>query len=143
MIVQDVLAGKGRSVVTISPNASISELVAALAEHGIGALVVSTDGTRIDGIVSERDIARAMHKHGAAVLHMHVSEMMTSDVQTCRPGDRISDIARIMTERRFRHLPVVDGDALVGIVSIGDVVKKRIDELETESGHLMDYLTSP
>lgn len=143
MIVRDVLSGKGAAVVTISPSAPIAELVAALSEHRIGALVVAADGSHIDGIVSERDIARAMHKHGAEVMHMQVSELMTSDVRTCHSGDQIGDIARVMTEGRFRHLPVVDDGALIGIVSIGDIVKKRIDELETETDHLMGYLASP
>jgi CBS domain-containing protein len=142
MIVQDILAGKGASVVTITPAATIAELIAALAEHRIGAIVVSADGDTVAGIVSERDIARGLHEHGAGLLDLPVSAVMTTDVSTCSPHDDIPSVARVMTQRRFRHLPVVVDGSLVGIVSIGDVVKKRIDQLETETDQLRDYLTS-
>lgn len=142
MIVQDILAGKGTSVVTITPDATIADLIAALAEHRIGAIVVSADGDTVTGIVSERDIARGLHTHGAGLLSLEVSAVMTAGVRTCEPHDDISDIASIMTQGRFRHLPVVVDGSLVGIVSIGDVVKKRIDQLETETDQLRDYLTS-
>lgn len=142
MIVADILATKGSGVVTIAPSATATELIAALAEHRIGALVVSADGTTVAGIVSERDVARGLHVHGTGLLSMPVSELMTTDVNTCEPRDDISTVAGIMTQRRFRHLPVVVDGSLVGIVSIGDVVKKRIDQLETETDQLRDYLTS-
>lgn len=142
MIVRDILAAKGSAVVTMQPDATVADLVAALAERRIGAVVVSVDGRSIAGIVSERDVARGLNTHGGDVLNLRIDQLMTADVQTCAPGDEVSSIARIMTDRRFRHLPVAHDGALVGIVSIGDVVKKRIDELETETGHLMDYLAS-
>lgn len=140
MLVRDVLAGKGSAVATISQSATAVDLVALLAERRIGAAVVTADGTRLDGIVSERDIARGLHAHGAALLGMSVAELMTTDVLTCVPDDRVEDIARVMTERRVRHLPVIDNDRLAGIVSIGDIVKRRIDELESETDHLTNYL---
>jgi CBS domain-containing protein len=142
MIVQDILAGKGASVVTITPDATIADLIAVLAEHRIGAIVVSADGDTIAGIVSERDIARGLHAHGSDLLSLPVDAVMTTEVRTCGPQDDISEIASIMTHGRFRHLPVVVDGSLVGIVSIGDVVKKRIDQLETETDQLRDYLTS-
>lgn len=142
MIVRDILASKGTAVATIDPDASITELIDMLASQGIGAAVVSRDGTSIDGIVSERDVVRHLQSEGAAVLESHVADVMTADVQTCGPADEVSAVARTMTSGRFRHLPVLDGGALAGIVSIGDVVKKRIDELEDEAGHLRDYLAS-
>jgi CBS domain-containing protein len=142
MIVQDILASKGASVVTITPSATIADLIAALADHRIGAIVVSSDGDTVAGIVSERDIARGLHAHGAGLLSLPVSAVMTTAVMTCAPHDDISAIARVMTQGRFRHLPVVVDGSLVGIVSIGDVVKKRIDQLETETDQLRDYLTS-
>ncbi|MEO7124869.1 MAG: CBS domain-containing protein [Nakamurella sp.] len=142
MIVQDVLATKGSGIVTVTPTETVEVLVEVLARHGIGAAVVSGDGVTVAGIVSERDIARGLHTHGTGVLALQVSSIMTADVKTCAPEDEIADIARVMTQGRFRHLPVVVDAKLVGIVSIGDVVKKRIDQLETESGQLMDYLTS-
>lgn len=142
MIVQDILAGKGASVVTIAPTATVAELVTALAEHRIGAAVVSADGSAVAGIVSERDVARGLHTHGAGLLALPVSAVMTAAVATCEPQDDISAIAQTMTQGRFRHLPVMVGGSLVGIVSIGDVVKKRIDQLETETDQLRDYLTS-
>ncbi len=142
MNVTDILTTKGSDVVTIAPTATVTELVSALAERQIGAVVVSTDGAAVSGIVSERDVARGLHLHGADLLSMPVSALMTTDVSTCDPHDDIPSVARIMTHRRFRHLPVVVGGTLVGIVSIGDVVKKRIDQLETETDQLRDYLTS-
>lgn len=140
MFVRDVLAGKGNAVATISGGATAVDLVALLAERRIGAAVVTVDGVHIDGIVSERDVARGLHAHGAALLTMPVADLMTTDVLTCVPDDRVEDIARVMTERRVRHLPVVVDGALSGIVSIGDIVKRRIDELESETDHLTNYL---
>lgn len=142
MIVQDVLGSKGSTVVTVLPTETVEDLIGVLAHHGIGAAVVSSDGATVAGIVSERDIARGLHTHGAGLLAQQVSSIMTAEVRTCEPREEIAEIARIMTDGRFRHLPVVVDGKLVGIVSIGDVVKKRIEQLETESGQLMDYLTS-
>ena len=111
-----------------------------LAEKGIGALVVSSDGRRIDGILSERDVARGLHSHGAGLLAEPVSSVMTAQVHTCEPQMSVHDLARTMTDHRVRHVPVVEDGALVGIVSIGDIVKARLDELEEERKQLMDYI---
>ena len=143
MRISDILRSKsgiGASVVSIGPDASVAELVAQLSEHGIGALIV-TDGADVVGIVSERDVVRRLHADGTSVLEAKVSELMTSPVVTCAPGDQVDAIAETMTERRFRHLPVVDGGQLVGIVSIGDVVKNRIRELEKDRSQLEQYVT--
>ncbi len=140
MQVRDVLARKGSGVTTIAPTATVTDLVAMLSEQRIGAVVVTADGSTIDGIVSERDVAQALHTHGSALPQLPVSELMTKTVRTCTPDDKVREVARVMTEGRFRHLPVLDGAALAGIVSIGDIVKNRIDELETEADHLVGYL---
>ena len=139
MRIADVLRGKGSSVATVAPATSVADLVAALAEHNVGALPV-LEGERLVGIVSERDVVRRLHVGGAGLLQLQVSEIMSTSVTTCGPTDKIEDLARIMTERRFRHMPVLEGDALVGIVSIGDLVKARIDLLETEREQLQSYI---
>jgi CBS domain-containing protein len=141
MRISDVLRVKGEQVVTVTPDASVERLVAVLAEHKIGAVVVSGGGASVDGIVSERDIVRALAARGAAVLAEPVSNIHTTDVHTVGPDADLADVERVMTERRFRHVPVVVGGALHGIVSIGDVVKKRIDELEEERSTLASYIT--
>src|SRR5699024_10769311 len=132
---------KGGSVATIEPTATVTDLVTALAEHRVGALVVGGRGSTIGGIVSERDVARGLHEHGASLLAMPVSAVMTAEVRTCGPADEVRDVPRTMTDGRFRHLPVLEDGQLVGIVSIGDIVKKRIDELETEAEALVGYLS--
>ena len=142
MHVKQILAHKGPAVVTVAPAATVARVVASLAEHRIGALVVTSDGRRIEGIVSERDIVKALSAHGADVLGMAVREIMTADVHTCVPDDEVRALARIMTDKRFRHMPVVVDGALAGIVTIGDIVKGRVDELETEHEQLMDYISS-
>ena len=119
----------------------VSQLLAVLAEHGIGAVVVSREGVTVDGIVSERDIVRALAKRGAAILSEPVSAIHTADVVTVTPEASLEDVERLMTTRRFRHVPVVVNGALSGLVSIGDVVKERIDELETERSTLAGYIT--
>jgi CBS domain-containing protein len=141
MRISDVLRGKGTRVVTVTPDTKVRELLAVLAEHGIGAVVVSRDGASIDGIASERDIVRAFAKRGAAVMSEPVTEIYTADVHTITPDTSLEEVMRIMTERRIRHAPVVIDSGLRGIVSIGDVVKNRIDELETERAALTDYIT--
>src|SRR3954452_15198160 len=138
MRVTDVLSVKGSDVATIAADATVADAVAALGRHRIGALVVSADGRAIDGILSERDVVRALGTHGAPVLTMKVAEIMTTEVRTCAVTDEIGRLARTMTELRFRHLPVVVDGALSGIVSIGDIVKSRVDELETEHDQLID-----
>jgi CBS domain-containing protein len=142
MRIRDILRGKGESVATVRPEATVRELLATLAEYNIGAVVVSPDGATIVGIASERDVVRRMHERGAELLLGPVSAIMTSEVRTCGLNDMVDDLRRIMTEHRIRHLPVVDGARLAGIVSIGDVVKSAIDELETEREQLVGYIQS-
>src|SRR6476619_5597960 len=139
MRIADVLRGKGSSVATVEPATSVAELVAALAEHNVGALPV-LDGGRLVGIVSERDVVRRLHLGGAGLLQLTVAEIMSTKVTTCGPTDKIEDLARILTEGRFRHMPVVQDGALVCIVSIGDLVKARIDLLEAEREQLQSYI---
>jgi len=141
MRISDVLRGKSEQVVTVTPDTQVSQLLAVLAEHKIGAVVVSREGSTVDGIVSERDVVRALAARGAGVLTEPVSSIHTTDVFTVEPEAPLADIERVMTERRFRHVPVVVDGRLRGIVSIGDVVKKRIDELESERSELAGYIT--
>jgi len=140
MKIRDILRNKGAAVATVRPEASVRELLAMLAEHNIGAVVVSTDGAVIIGIVSERDVVRRMHERGADILSAPVSSIMTAEVRTCGLDDDVEGLRRTMTERRFRHMPVLVDGRLAGIVSIGDVVKSTIDELETEREHLVGYI---
>jgi CBS domain-containing protein len=140
MRISDVLRSKGGQVVTITPDADVRQLVDVLAEHGIGAVVVSRDGNSVDGIVSERDVVRALGGRGAAVMLEPVTAIYTADVRTVEPDTQLEDVMRIMTQHRIRHLPVVVDGGLRGIVSIGDVVKNRIDELESERSALANYI---
>ena len=142
MLVQALLAAKGDVIVTIDADASVESLVHMLFEHRIGAVVVSADGRRIDGIVSERDIVRAIHL-GSDMLASPVSSIMTTDVFNVTADIKVDELAALMTDKRIRHVPVVDEDgAMVGIVSIGDVVKSRIGELEVDNTALVNYVTS-
>lgn len=141
MRITDVLRRKGDLVVTVAPDTTIRQLIDLLAEHGVGALVVSSGGEQVEGIVSERDVVRALHDDGENLLSRPVSEIMTGSVRTCVPGDTVDDLMRVMTELRVRHVPVVVDDRLVGIVSIGDVVKHRIDELQSERDQLSAYIS--
>jgi len=141
MRISDVLRAKGTQVVTVSPDTKVRQLLAVLAEHGIGAVVVSRDGTAVDGIASERDIVRALALRGAAVMSEPVTAIYTAEVHTVTPQTSIEEVMLMMTERRVRHVPVVGDGGLQGIVSIGDVVKIRIGELETERTALTDYIT--
>ncbi|WP_328327415.1 CBS domain-containing protein [Kribbella sp. NBC_00382] len=140
MKINDVLRGKGNQVVTISPEATVTELLALLAEHNVGALVVSADGSTVAGIVSERDIVRLLNRTPDAG-DVRVSAIMTEQVHTCGPEDLVDNLMRLMTDRRIRHVPVVTDGALTGIVSIGDVVKTRIGELEFEREQLSNYIS--
>ncbi|GIH68330.1 CBS domain-containing protein [Sphaerimonospora thailandensis] len=140
MRIGTILKGKGTGVVTVSPQATVTELLARLAEFNVGAVVVSEDGETIAGIVSERDVVRRLHELGAAVLGQPVSTIMTSDVRSCTPDANVEELRRTMTDHRVRHVPVVRGGRLAGIVSIGDVVKSAIEELETEKDALVGYL---
>jgi CBS domain-containing protein len=135
-----LLRHKGHEVATIDGARSVRDALALLAERRIGALVVSADGRRIDGILSERDIARGLHDRGAGLLGDPVTSVMTAEVHTCVPNVQLTDLARLMTDERVRHVPVVEDGVLVGIVSIGDVVKARLDELEEERRQLVDYI---
>ena len=141
MRISDVLRVKGTQVVTVTPDTRVRRFLAVLAEHRIGAVVVSHDGTAVDGIASERDIVRALARRGAAVMSEPVTAIHTAEVLTVTPQTPIEEVMRMMTERRVRHAPVVDDSGLQGIVSIGDVVKIRIGELETERTALTDYFT--
>lgn len=140
MRIGDVLQAKpSHEVVTIGPDAGVRELLALLAEHNVGALIVSADGESVDGIVSERDVVRHLH-HDGTVINNDVRSIMTSDVETCEPDIVLDDLMKIMTERRIRHVPVVQDGRLVGIISIGDVVKHRIGQLEFERDQLDSYV---
>jgi CBS domain-containing protein len=140
MRIRDVVAAKAeQKVVTVSPDATVRELVALLHEHNVGALVVSGDGTTVDGIVSERDVVRRLHSD-ADLLTATVASIMTGDVHTCSPDDSLDDMMSVMTERRIRHVPVCQEDRLVGIISIGDVVKHKIDSLQFERDQLDHYV---
>ena len=143
MQISRVIRHKGREVATIDGAQSVRTALALLAEHGIGALVVSSDGRHVEGIVSERDVARGLHERGAGLLVEPVSSLMTAQVHTCAPEASVHDLAKTMTEHRVRHVPVVQDGELVGIVSIGDVVKARLDELEDERKQLVDYIQTP
>jgi CBS domain-containing protein len=140
MRIKDVLSAKPRhDVVTVAPTSSVRDLVALLAEHNVGALVVSGDGVRVDGIVSERDVVRHLGRD-TAVLDQTVAQIMTEAVHTCTREDKVDDLMSLMTEQRVRHIPVVDGTDLVGIISIGDVVKHKISALEFERDQLDSYV---
>ena len=140
MRIQDVLASKSSDqVVSVAPDTTVRRVVDVLAEHNIGALVVSANGKSADGIVSERDIVRRLGD-GVQLLDLPVSEIMTSDIHTCGPQDGVDQLMMLMTEQRVRHLPVVVDGELSGIVSIGDLVKSRIGELEFERDQLSSYV---
>lgn len=141
MKIADVMRSRGTTdVVTVSPDQTVTELLAVLAEHRIGAVVVSADGSSVDGIVSERDIVRRLNDRGADVLQAPVSEIMTKTVHTCTDEDQLEQIAVLMTTQRVRHLPVVRAESLFSIVSIGDVVKFRIEQLQAERDQLVGYI---
>jgi CBS domain-containing protein len=139
MRVAEVLRQKGSRTVTIRPDQSINQAVEALREHGFGALVVSADGEQIDGIISERDIVRAVGLR-SDLLDLQVADLMTAEVVTCSLSDQVEALMAQMTQFRIRHLPVVDEGRLCGLVSIGDVVKHRVSQLEDETRALQDYI---
>ncbi len=140
MRIAEILRSKGSHVTTVTPATTVSVLLAILAEHEIGAVVVSPDGARILGIVSERDVVRHLHRHGPGLLDAAVATIMTTEVRVCAPQDQVDGLRRVMTEHRVRHLPVVSQGRLVGIVSIGDVVKSALSELSTERSTLVAYV---
>ncbi len=140
MRIADILRSKGSTVATVAPTATLADLIGELAEHNVGALPVVDGDGQLVGIVSERDVVRQLHANGPDVLYLQISEFMTAGVTTCSPGDKVADMARIMTAGRFRHLPVLADGKLTGIVSIGDLVKARIDLLESEREQLQSYI---
>ncbi|MDQ2754577.1 MAG: CBS domain-containing protein [Actinomycetota bacterium] len=142
MNVEKLLRDKGAFVATVKPDTPVSEALAALARHQVGALVVSLDGHTVAGIVSERDVVRHLHTDGGPVLQGEVGTIMSSDVRFCAPGDTLESLMEVMTAHRIRHVPVVEEGALVGIVSIGDVVKARLGELEDDRQALHDYINA-
>jgi CBS domain-containing protein len=142
MRISTLLEGKGDSVATITGDAAVYQAVAELAAHRIGALVVSSDGQHIDGIVSERDIVRGLSERHGSLLDEPVTAIMTSTVFTCSPDDDLESLRTVMTERRIRHVPVVRDGVLCGIVSIGDVVKNRMGELEKDRKELVEYINA-
>lgn len=142
MNVDTILRNKGNAVETARPDWSVVQMCQHLDELGVGALVVSSDGQHVVGIVSERDVINHIANEGAAVLDRPVSDIMIHNVVTCTRADDIAHLMETMTERRIRHLPVVENNALVGIVSIGDVVKHRIQETEYEAKALREYITT-
>ena len=143
MKVSDILGTKGNAVATIRPETAISTVVRRLKLEGIGALVVSEDSVQVFGIISERDVVRGLAEEGADLMEKRVLDLMTSPVKTCGLDANIKDIMAIMTRSRIRHLPVVEEGRLVGIISIGDVVKNRLEEVELEADVLRDaYIAS-
>lgn len=140
MRIADVLKSKGAAVVTISPETTVAALLAGLTEMNIGAMVV-VGSAGLVGIVSERDVVRKLHERGSSLLAQPVSEIMTTVLATCTPRDTVDHLSVLMTENRVRHVPVLDDGRLAGIVSIGDVVKTRMEELEAEQRQLQDYIT--
>jgi len=140
MTVSTILADKGREVVTIEPNASLGDAVELLAANRIGAALILGADRRVAGIISERDIVRALAERGAAALGEPVSQTMTRKVETCNERETIGSIMERMTVGKFRHMPVVDQGRLVGVVSIGDIVKHRVKEMERESVAMRDYI---
>jgi CBS domain-containing protein len=140
MTVKDILSQKGTEVLTIEPTATLAAAVTMLAQRRIGALVVTGPGHRVVGIISERDIVRVLEAQGTAVLDAPVAEVMTRKVVTCSQGETIAEIMERMTAGKFRHVPVVEQGRLAGIISIGDVVKARLEELVREQDALRDYI---
>jgi CBS domain-containing protein len=142
MKVSNLLANKGHEVSTISQERSVNDAIALLKERGIGALVVTGQKAPLVGILSERDVVRALAASGEKALKLKVSELMSRDVVTCSESTELNELMTTMTERRIRHVPVVDEGHLVGLVSIGDIVKARLDELEHEKKDLLDYVSA-
>jgi CBS domain-containing protein len=140
MNVEAILRNKGRNVITVAPDAKVAAAADLLRRHGIGALVVSRDGASVDGILSERDIVHALAEHAGAALNFEVARLMSRRVTTGKPGDSIAELMALMTERRIRHIPVIERGALAGIVSIGDVVKNRLDEVESEASSMREFI---
>lgn len=143
MQVSVLLQSKGNEVVTVGPDATIAEVAIVLAEHRIGAVVVTADGRSIDGVLSERDIVRALARPDDRTLAASARSLMTADVVTCQPDTTLDELMSTMTERRIRHIPVVVDGSLTGLISIGDVVKHHIASLEHEKQAMHDYISNP
>jgi CBS domain-containing protein len=141
MRIDGILRAKGSDVIAVAPHATLFEAAKLLQKHRIGALLVMDRTDQLVGIVSERDIVEAISERGGKALDLPVASVMSGEVVVCSPSDTVEHLMTVMTERRFRHLPVVDNGNLVGIVSIGDVVKRRISEITDEADALHDYLT--
>ncbi|WIX89146.1 CBS domain-containing protein [Amycolatopsis sp. DG1A-15b] len=141
MRIADLLRKKGSAVATVTPETTVTTLLAGLAEHNVGAMVVVAPDGSIAGIVSERDVVRRLHEHGPALLDGPVSEIMTKLVASCGPEDSVDQLSVLMTERRIRHVPVLADGRLAGIVSIGDVVKNRMEQLEQSQEQLQAYIS--
>ena len=140
MLVRHIVSVSGAEVATTRPDATIADAAKLLKERNVGALVITTEDGRLAGILSERDLVRGLPEHGADLLALKVKDRMTAEVTTCTPDDRVDGIMKLMTDGRFRHLPVVEEGKLVGIISIGDVVKSRLEELESETTTLREYI---
>ncbi len=138
MIIDEILRTKGRRVVTVTPDASLADAAALFDRNRIGAVVVSRDGRQLEGLLDEGDVVRAVARRGASALTQAVRTAMTADPVVCTPNDRVTRVMALMTDRRQRHLPVLVNNEIAGIVSIGDAVKARLEELELESRVLRD-----
>jgi CBS domain-containing protein len=140
MVAEDILRRKGRDTITVAPDATLQAAADTLSEHNIGALVVTEAGDRVVGVLSERDIVRALSADGPAALRATVRDVMSAEVLTCTPTDKVKDLMERVTRRRVRHLPVVEDTTVDGIISIGDLLKTRLEEMETEKQVLQDRL---
>ena len=140
MNVKTILAAKGGDIISIAPTATLAAAAKLLSKHRIGAVVIRGAGGRLSGILSERDIVRAMSEHGAAALDIPVGQVMTRNVMTCGENDSIAELMERMTAGKFRHLPEINAEQLVGVISIGDVVKMRVQEIETDATAMRDYI---
>ena len=137
MLVQQILSSKPKGgVVTVRPSVTLAQAVSVLAEHRIGAVVVSEDGIELDGILSERDVVRELGRHGPSCLAFSVERVMTAKIVTCTAGEAVTAVMQKMTDGRFRHLPVMDGSRMIGLISIGDAVKARLSQLSMEKDAL-------
>ena len=141
MTVERLLRTKGNAVVTIRPDASLADASHELAARNIGALVVSEDGREVSGIISERDVVRSLANGGASALDRKVRDVMTTEVVTCAPADRVDDMMAVMANRRFRHLPVMQDGVLCGVISMTDLMRKRIDEIQHEADAMRSFIT--
>ncbi|HEX2216045.1 MAG TPA: CBS domain-containing protein [Xanthobacteraceae bacterium] len=142
MTVKAILSRKGHSVVTIEPGATLADAARLLSEQRIGSVIVKAAGDRVGGLLSERDIVRTLAERGASALNLTVEQVMTRKVVTCTVAESVGDIMERMTTGKFRHLPVVEGERLIGIISIGDVVKHRLEEMEAESSAMREYIAT-